>query len=111
MTDDPLDESLALVADGLRRRTIESLRVADTGEIAVVELVDMLHSTEPITVSGGTSDRREIHLQLVHTHLPTLADHGIVEFDRERGVVRYRPDERIETLLDVIGELVARPTH
>ena len=121
MTDNRLDVCLELVADRLRRGTIQSVRAADGREMTVVELVDTLHGTEPITVSTagpeptidarGTPERHQIHLQLVHTHLPKLAEHDVVEFDRERGVVRYRSDEQIERLLDTIVEEFARVTH
>ena len=109
MTDNSLDACLKLVADGYRRRTIESVRNTDDHEMTVVELVETLHGTEPITVSGGTPDPRQLHIELVHTHLPKLAEHDVVEYDPKDDVVRYRPDARIERLLDSIPEALARP--
>ena len=110
MTDKSLDACLELVADGYRRRTIECVRNADDHEMTVGELVETLHGTEPITVSGPRPDPRQLQIQLVHTHLPKLAEHDVVEYDPEDDVVRYRPDPRIERLMDSIPDALARPT-
>lgn len=92
-----LDTSLRLVADQRRRQTIHHLRQASSDTLTIDELVEQLRQGETDT---ETPDQRELASQLYHAHLPKLADQGIVEIDPETQVVRYQPDEQIETLLD-----------
>nr|WP_227380784.1 hypothetical protein [Haladaptatus halobius] len=38
---------------------------------------------------------------LIHTHLPKLADHGIIEYDQRSATVRYRDGRQVEAVLEV----------
>jgi len=44
--------------------------------------------------------RRELSIQLRHTHLPKLASHGVVDYNQEAETVSYQPDEQVEVVLD-----------
>lgn len=107
MTDHRLDACLRLVADRRRRGVIQQLRAESTGESTVDELTDRLFTGEPISRNGGRTERERLEVELAHTHLPKLADFGVVEYDRRSGAVRYRPDEQIEAVLDALPEEVA----
>lgn len=73
----------------------------------VDDLVDRLYPGEPTPVDDPVPDRDRFAALLAHSHLPTLADFGVVEFDRQDGTVRYRPDEQLEAVLDSLpGEAV-----
>lgn len=104
MTDNRLDARLQLVADRQRRRVIRRLREETDGRASVDALVDDLFSDEPLRVTDDAMDRNEVFVRLVHTHLPKLADHGVVEYDRGTGRVQYRPDEQVEAVLDALPE-------
>lgn len=97
---DDLDDCLGLVSDRQRRRIIHRLRDAPDGETTVDVLAEHLCRGPSASVTGRAPDRDELVLQLAHTHLPKLAEHGVVEYDRDRGTVRYRPDEQVEQVLD-----------
>jgi hypothetical protein len=92
-----LDDSLGLLSNEHRRRTIQLLRSED-GVTTLEELLDEF--VERGSDGDGTADRDRLHRQLVHCHLPKLDAHEVLEYDHENGTVRYRPNDRVETLLD-----------
>lgn len=109
MTNHSLDACLRLVADRHRRRIIHHLRHEANGTTTFDDLVDHMPRRAPDAKDGPPQDREALAIQLHHTHLPQLADHGVVEFDHRTGVVRYHPDERVETVLDSLPEEVSPP--
>ena len=53
--------------------------------------------------SPETDDRgalRRIVVELHHRHLPRLDEYCLVEFDADAGVVVYRPNDLVESLLE-----------
>lgn len=108
MTDDRLDAYLRLVSDRDRRRVIRFLRHEADGRVAVDDLVDQLRGGGPVTTADPRTDRDPFPIELVHIHLPKLADQGVVDLDLQRGTVRYQPDERVEKVLDSLPEEAAR---
>lgn len=102
MSDHSLDACLQLVADRRRRRIIDQLRDEAGGRATFDDLVDRLHDAEP--TDGDGTDRERLAVRLHHTDLPKLADHGIVAYDRDTGVVEYRSSDRIEAVLDALPE-------
>ena len=109
MTNHSLDACLRLVADRHRRRIIHHLRHEANGTTTFDDLVDHMPRRAPDAKDGPPQDREALAIQLHHTHLPQLADHGVVEFEHRTGVVRYHPDEQIETVLDSLPEEVSPP--
>ena len=105
MKGDPLDECLELVADRNRRRIIQHLRNVTEREVDIDTLIDHLHDGEPISVAERPS-RTQTSIQLHHDHLPKLEYHGVIEYESEREVVRYRSDAEIESILDSLQEHV-----
>jgi len=104
MTNHSLDACLRLVADQHRRRVIHHLRHETNGTTTFDDLVDQVHRQAPDSKNGPPQDREELAIQLHHTHLPKLADHGVVEHDPERGTIKYRPDDQIQAVLEGIPE-------
>jgi len=86
LADEPADDVSAafdLLSDARRRGV---LYAAERGEQTTVEELAERIST---WLSDGEGARRDssVRLSLIHTHLPKLADAGVVEYDRERGTV------------------------
>ncbi|MDG5821870.1 ArsR family transcriptional regulator [Natronococcus sp. A-GB7] len=106
MVEKKLDECLKLVSDTHRRRVIQRLREKSTAKTTVEDLVDHLHGSNLPTVTGRGLDRSQLSLQLAHTHLPKLADHGVVEIDSDAKTVRYQSDEQVEAVLDSLPESI-----
>ena len=103
MEDTDLDSCLRLVADRRRRELLQHLRHSGEREVGMGDLVDRLYEAES-GAGDGAVGRHELAIQLSHTHLPKLAEHGVIEPDYEQGSITYRPDERVETVLDRIPE-------
>jgi DNA-binding transcriptional ArsR family regulator len=99
----PLDEYLRLVADRNRRGVIRELRRTPDNTATFEELINRLHE------EATDTDRAALAIELRHTHLPKLADNGLVEYDRRSGAVRYQPDDRVETLLDSLPARLSDP--
>lgn len=90
-----LDDVLRLLADRTRRKLLRHLLEAEPAPVAVDDLVAALAGTDAF----DATDRRALAIDLHHVHLPRLADEGVVDWDPERGTVRYRPIDPIEALL------------
>jgi hypothetical protein len=74
----------ALLADTDRQYVLMELLETD-GRVTVGILADQLAARRRNHADELERDRAE--LRLVHDHLPRLADHGVIEYDRERGIV------------------------
>jgi DNA-binding transcriptional ArsR family regulator len=92
--EDELDTAFELLADRRRRAVVEVLRAAPRGVVEFSELVDAV-------AVDGDGDPEALASTLYHRHLPKLDDAGVVEFDREEGVVSYDPHPLVERCLDV----------
>jgi len=75
------DERHRLLADEERRAVIDVLDDR-TGAVSMSDLAD-----DVARESDGDSDRRNVEIQLHHTHLPMFEDAGLVAYDRDAGLV------------------------
>lgn len=101
MDESSLDACLLLVSDRRRRQIIRHLR--HSGDKKTVDgLVSQLLDTE--SQVSESPDRKHLGIQLRHSHLPMLADYGVVQYDPESETVRYASDELVETVLDSLPE-------
>lgn len=57
------------------------------------------------TAEGGGRDDGLIETELVHTHLPKLADYGYITWDRETGTIETGPNwAEIEPVLQLLDD-------
>ena len=83
-----LDDYLRLLADGQKRRLLQSLLDADGSPVSVA--------------SADAHERARLH----HIHLPKLADAGLIDWDpRDDIVVRGPAFDEVVPLLEAIEEL------
>lgn len=98
------DQFYRALASSHRRRLLYYLR--ETDESTVEELASVLSGWEATTT--GTmhtrSDRSAIRLQLLHNHLPLLADAELIDYDSDTGTVQLESLHRGVT--DVIERSV-----
>lgn len=94
---DPLqsDRFFDVLADGRRRTLVRYLAEREGDAASTVELVDHVASREDDAEVDGVA------VSLYGTHLPALADAGIVEYDRRSRTVRYRGGDPLDDWLDV----------
>lgn len=90
------ETALRLLADRTRRQLLRRLQEAEAEAVPVDDLLAALAGAP-----GGAS-RRETAIALYHVHLPKLAAMDVVEWDRDRGTVRYGPTEPLEELLATV---------
>jgi DNA-binding transcriptional ArsR family regulator len=102
-TDDPLTPDLTLstasklLKKPARRVVIRYFSAEETATAELTELAAHVHEeVDDITSS------EQAQSTLVHTHLPKLAEHDVIEYDKRSETVRYRDGERLEQLLEVV---------
>lgn len=79
-----VDRVFSSLADQRRRLVLDYLLDAEAGRASFDELVD--HVVEAETRSPPP-DREAVATTLYHTHLPKLADEGLIDYDRGRGSI------------------------
>jgi hypothetical protein len=93
------DRLFSLLSTARRRYALYCITETPTPALSTTDLVDELAALE-----GRASDeippRDEIELTLRHTHLPKLSAAGVIDYDPERSVIRYRGGRRVDRWLD-----------
>jgi hypothetical protein len=82
-----LDETFELLAHERRRRVITCLR--EHGTLTLADLADEIAEREhdaPIS-KIPKEDVLHVYSSLWHTHVPKLAEAGVVEYDQDRDLV------------------------
>lgn len=109
MPDDDLDEYLSTLFHALRaerrRRVVQQLFRATTPVLTVRELAREIAAAEhelPLAHATG-EPYRNAYNALSQTHLPTLADAGIVIYDPARQTVSAGPNLPLAALLVAIN--------
>lgn len=85
------DEAFTLLRNERRRAVLRDLR--EHPETTLTELSERIGAAEADTTPDrvGSTDRKRVYISLYQTHLPALADAGVVAYDRDRGAVRRLP--------------------
>lgn len=76
-----------------RRRTVLRYLRDEEGPVSVVDLAERVAAREHDTTvrALASAERERVSVSLCHSHLPKLAEAGVVEYDRDRDVVERRP--------------------
>lgn len=92
----PPDALLRLLADSERRRIINQLRATNpTAHVTLEELTSQL-------TTDTEHDPDHTRIRLHHTHLPKLADIGLIDYDPATNTIAYHGHDALEVLLDTI---------
>ena len=86
-----IDVVFELLSDRHRRTLCRYVMEVDRTVFSVDELATALAEGDP------SVDRERLEVELVHVHLPTLADRGVLEYDARSATVRL-DDERFASL-------------
>lgn len=92
------DTALSLLADRQRRALVEYLQTRGNEPVPVDELL------EALTPSVRREQPTNVEIRLQHSHLPKLADAGVIEYEPDAGLVRYCESPTLESLLAFVTE-------
>ena len=92
-----LSEACQILSSQYRRQILWYLTRTESGVVELDELVE--HILEEIDEATTTNRAR---LLLIHTHIPKLADHGVIEYDRRNKDIRYRDGTILEEFLEAL---------
>lgn len=95
----PLGTVFQLLAAPMRRQLLYYLREPEQHVASLDELIE--HVDFEIKAPGS---REQTWMELVHEHLPKLADHGVVEYDSRSEIVCYRDGDRLESVVEFAAE-------
>ncbi|MBP1921523.1 hypothetical protein J2751_000516 [Halorubrum alkaliphilum] len=100
------DELFALLSNGRRRHVLEFLS-ENGGEIKLRELATAIaaeeNDLEPVEVNY--TQRKRLYTSLYQSHLPRMERSGVIEYDRNSGMVTLGPKaEGFDAYLEVVGE-------
>lgn len=95
---DAVDETLRALADARRRAIVRYLVESDDNVVTREESVEHLRRV------GFEETRDELLTVVHHSHLPKLADAGLVEYDSGRQTIRYLGNETAVAVLDVMDD-------
>ena len=102
----PTDEVFALLSSGRRRHVLRFLRRND-GEIKLRELATAIaaeeNGVEPVEVTY--TQRKRLYTSLYQSHLPRMERSGVIEYDRNSGLVTLAAAaEDFDAYLEIVGE-------
>lgn len=87
----PLDSLFQCLAKRRRRIVLSDLLAIEDQLATIDELVDAVIEAERysslLPSPSSSSDPESVAITLDHVHLPLLADTGLIEYNRERGIV------------------------
>ena len=103
------ETAITMIADFRRRKVLRHLMENGDGAITIDELVAGIEDdVSPPTGATGDVEERLL-IELHHTHLPKLAEAGMIDFDERSETIRYRPQKDIEALLGFVEETLEGP--
>ena len=95
-----IDSAFYLLSDEHRRTLCRYVARTEKSVFSTAELVDQLVDDR------GEENHNRLRVDLTHLHLPMMAEHGIIEYDRRQGTVRV-DDERFGGLCADLEAAVA----
>jgi DNA-binding transcriptional ArsR family regulator len=99
------DKILSAVANDHRRAILRSLIDASDGTLGYDTLVDHIADRVEAENTDGVSDehRQRVRIALHHTHLPKLAEAGIIDYEAEAGQIQFVGGELERDILTLVG--------
>ncbi|SIR86956.1 hypothetical protein SAMN05421858_4198 [Haladaptatus litoreus] len=93
----PLSEACQILSSHYRRQLLCYLQTKDADVANLDELVTHIHKK-----SKRETTPEQVRILLIHTHIPKLADYGVIEFDRRNKDIRYRDGTKLEDFLELL---------
>ena len=96
------DEIFAILSNPRRRYVLYFLNQHETA-IELTDLAEHVAAWENDTTVEelNSKERKRVYVSLYQTHVPKLADHGLIDYDPESGMVRQtESSRRVDQYLD-----------
>jgi len=123
-TTEDLDRGMVFTLLKNPRRRAVLRHLEDTPETTLADLADRIAAEENDTTPEllSSSERKRVYISLYQSHLPKLAEFGVIEYDQSRGDVLRQPaatrlraylrrvdgnDGRLSTVAHATGGVVA----
>ena len=100
----PLSQVFRALSDRQRRYVLYYLRDHDQAEVDDIAIQLVAWEQDIPTNKVSTEDVQPVKSSLVHSHLPSLAEDGFIEYDSRSGAVCYSYPSN---LLDKVVEFAA----
>jgi DNA-binding transcriptional ArsR family regulator len=99
------DRILSAVANEHRRAILRSLNNVSDRTLEYDTLVDHVAERVEDENTDGVSDehRQRVRIALHHTHLPKLAEAGIIDYEAEAGQIQFVGGELERDILTLVG--------
>ena len=92
-----------LLSDTHRRHILLYLSQHPKATISREMLLDHLVNVNDRAKKG--THRRQLTVRLHHVHLPMLADHGLIEYDKIANSISYTAEPGVEKMLDIVRDI------
>jgi len=105
-TELPLDIVFEIIRNERRRLVLEYLEDVED-QTTLSDLAEHIAAIENDTTVEALSaqQRKRVYVGLYQCHLPKMADSGVVEFNKDRGIVRPGPNvDQLEPYLNVADD-------
>jgi hypothetical protein len=94
------DQTFDLVSVPRRRTLLYHLKDQESGTLSLEELVEAVARRERAIPARETPESTDaVRVSLVHSHVPKLADLGILEYDTESSTIEYHANPALESFL------------
>ena len=98
-----LDEVLSALSHEHRRIALTVLRDGET-TMSRTAIAEEILRRETVETDSDPESVDEIAVSLHHSHLPNLADAGLVEYERETGRTAYTGHPTLEAVFEIVYE-------
>jgi hypothetical protein len=99
------DELFDVLANRRRRFAVHLLKREEKAETRIGDMAEQIaaweNGVDTTEITG--SERKRVYTALQQSHLPKMDDAGVVEFNKDRGIVKPTPAlQNVELYMDVV---------
>lgn len=101
MAQSTVDTVFTLLSNEMRRLLCHYFLARDSPTATVDDLVTHLLEYD---LSGAARDRQHLRTELLHRHLPKLADAAVIDYDERTETVRYHGHPLLKQVLRTVAD-------
>jgi hypothetical protein len=95
------EQVMSLLQHEHRRAIVAYFAQASTESVSFDDLIDYLVTLDSKRNGVESTKRRQrMTIDLLHNHLPRLADADVLEYDQRSKTIRYCDSDRLKTLVE-----------